>query len=192
MDLAVFTYVMSLQMEINKQPFQSKQKEMLLKKFNDCFDSYKDSVCACVCAIVGRKAESEEITQDVFLSFLKYLMKGTEVKSPADFVFRIARNKALDFIRKERRRDKIVRETVKGIYEAKSSQDSLDKEVLTKLNQAIEALPAEQHEVLIMKLYGNLTFVEIGSICGVSKKTANSRYHYALEKIAKFLGPNYE
>ena len=45
------------------------------------------------------------------------------------------------------------------------------------------ALPPEQREVVLLKIDGELTFVQIGQVLGVSMNTAASRYRYALEKL---------
>jgi len=56
-------------------------------------------------------------------------------------------------------------------------------------NRALEALPAEQREVLALKVDGELTFEEIGGLLNVSPNTAASRYRYALEKLRDALRP---
>jgi RNA polymerase sigma-70 factor (ECF subfamily) len=55
------------------------------------------------------------------------------------------------------------------------------------LADAVELLPAEQREVLVMKIWNDLTFAEIGSALGISQNTAASRYRYALSALKKNL-----
>jgi len=47
----------------------------------------------------------------------------------------------------------------------------------------IEKLPAEQKEIVFLKVFDGLTFKEIGSACGISANTAASRYRYGLAKL---------
>ena len=47
------------------------------------------------------------------------------------------------------------------------------------LAEAVNHLPADQREVVIMKIWNELTFQEIGTVLGISQNTAASRYRYA-------------
>ena len=53
------------------------------------------------------------------------------------------------------------------------------------LAAAIDLLPAEQREVLVMKIWNELTFADIGTVLGISQNTAASRYRYALASLKK-------
>jgi len=55
------------------------------------------------------------------------------------------------------------------------------------LERALRELPAEQREVLALKIDGGLTFARISAVLGVSPNTAASRYRYALEKLRERL-----
>ena len=57
-----------------------------------------------------------------------------------------------------------------------------------RLQRALLALPAEQREVLALKIDGELTFAQIAQVINVSINTAASRYRYALEKLRCSLG----
>ena len=51
------------------------------------------------------------------------------------------------------------------------------------LQSALASLPDEQREVVVLKIWGQLTFEEAAAVIGVSPNTAASRYRYALEKL---------
>ena len=57
-----------------------------------------------------------------------------------------------------------------------------------RLQRALLALPAEQREVVALKIDGGLTFAQIAQVMDVSINTAASRYRYALEKLRSSLG----
>lgn len=57
-----------------------------------------------------------------------------------------------------------------------------------ELERALRSLPAEQREVIALKIDGGLTFAEVAACLGVSPNTAASRYRYALEKLRAALG----
>jgi RNA polymerase sigma-70 factor (ECF subfamily) len=56
-----------------------------------------------------------------------------------------------------------------------------------ELSAALAALPAEQREIVVMKIDGGLTFAQIAAALSISSNTAASRYRYAMEKLRKFL-----
>ena len=58
------------------------------------------------------------------------------------------------------------------------------------LAAAVERLPSEQREVVILKIWNELTFAEIASILEISQNTAASRYRYALGALKKTLQPH--
>ena len=56
-----------------------------------------------------------------------------------------------------------------------------------ELEAALQKLPSEQREVVVMKIWGELTFEEISKQLDISQNTAASRYRYALEALRKHL-----
>lgn len=56
-----------------------------------------------------------------------------------------------------------------------------------KLRHALSGLPEDQREVVILHIWGELTFAEIGVLLGISTNTAASRYRYALAKLRGFM-----
>ena len=64
---------------------------------------------------------------------------------------------------------------------------SEDKEDAKILRQEVDQLPEKLREVLTLKIWGGLTFAEIGEMLSLSNNTAASRYRYALEQLQKKL-----
>jgi hypothetical protein len=58
-----------------------------------------------------------------------------------------------------------------------------------KVQEAVAKLPAEQAEVVVLKIWEQFTFAEIADLINESPNTAASRYRYALEKLARHLQP---
>jgi RNA polymerase sigma-70 factor (ECF subfamily) len=57
------------------------------------------------------------------------------------------------------------------------------------LASAVDRLPHDQREVLVMKIWNELTFAEIATALEISQNTAASRYRYALAALKKTLQP---
>ena len=62
-------------------------------------------------------------------------------------------------------------------------------EAQSALAAALDRLPHDQREVLVMKIWNELTFAEIASALGISQNTAASRYRYALAALKKIFQP---
>jgi RNA polymerase sigma-70 factor (ECF subfamily) len=58
-----------------------------------------------------------------------------------------------------------------------------EAELAASVETALGALPEEQREVLVMKIWGELTFSQIGQALAISPNTAASRYRYAIERL---------
>jgi RNA polymerase sigma-70 factor (ECF subfamily) len=65
----------------------------------------------------------------------------------------------------------------------------LEDDTQLALAAAVESLPRDQREVLVLKIWNDLTFSEIAGALGISQNTAASRYRYALTNLKKTLQP---
>jgi RNA polymerase sigma-70 factor, ECF subfamily len=101
------------------------------------------------------------------------------------WLFRIATNKANDFWR-SRGREKAAKEGLRLIIEEEgpAAGERLEgSEEAQKLRRAIGQLPETQRQVLILRYYGNMKFVEIAQVLGCPLNTALGRMHKAMMKL---------
>ena len=96
------------------------------------------------------------------------------------------RRAALDLLRRGDRRT--AREKVVGddMDTATWFEPETDPR-LAALADSLKLLPAEQREVVVLKVWGDLTFDEIGEQLSVSPNTAASRWRYAMEALRKHI-----
>lgn len=131
-------------------------------------------------SLLGRPEDAEDALQQVFLSLVR-----REDASPPEhlraYLYRATRNEAL---RLQRRRREVL-----GVQEEAllvgAPQDR--REIALDVSRALAALPEEQREVAILKLYHEHTFEAIGELLEISPNTAASRYRYALIKLRESL-----
>jgi RNA polymerase sigma-70 factor (ECF subfamily) len=62
-----------------------------------------------------------------------------------------------------------------------------DDELKDAVEQALVKLPASQSEVVVLKIWEDMTFMEIGEVLGQSPNTVASRYRYAIQKLTHHL-----
>jgi RNA polymerase sigma-70 factor (ECF subfamily) len=134
---------------------------------------------------LGSAEDAEDVLQETFCRFARYTVRWKLVRDPRNFVFRVARNEANRFLRRAlgRREGEAMivggagREGFAAVFTAP------DEPSLALLLRLADGLPAEQKEVVFLKVFEGLTFKEIGSVCGVSANTAASRYRYGIAKL---------
>lgn len=137
---------------------------------------------------VAGEQMAEELHQQTWLSVLDHVEKFDPASSGGGFkswVFRIATNKANDFWR-SRGRERAAKEGLRLVTDeaAPAAGERLEgSEQAEKLKQAIQQLPEAQRQVLMLRYYSNLKFVEIAQILGCPLNTALGRMHKAMLKL---------
>ena len=137
--------------------------------------------------VAGDQA-AEELHQQTWLSVLDHIEKFDPSLSGGGFkawLFRIATNKANDFWR-SRGREKAAKEGLRLVTdeEGPAAGERLEgHEQAEKLRRAIALLPEAQRQVLMLRYYSDLKFVEIAKIVGCPLNTALGRMHKAMIKL---------
>jgi RNA polymerase sigma-70 factor (ECF subfamily) len=138
---------------------------------------------------------SNDIFQDTFIKVIKTL-KSKSYNEEGKFlpwVMRIAHNLIIDHFRKNKKMP-MFRETEEFSIFSIMSDDTLTienkiihEQVEIDLKKLIEELPTDQKEVLIMRMYQDMSFKEISEATGVSINTALGRMRYALMNMRKVI-----
>ena len=138
---------------------------------------------------------TEDIFQDTFIKVIKTLKRGSynEEGKFLPWVMRIAHNLVIDHFRKNNRMPKFDNAGEFSIFSV-LSDSSLNAEkaiikdqVESDVRRLIEELPKDQKEVLVMRMYKDMSFKEISERTGVSINTALGRMRYALINMRKII-----
>ncbi|HCY81495.1 MAG TPA: RNA polymerase subunit sigma-24, partial [Xanthomarina gelatinilytica] len=136
-----------------------------------------------------------DIFQDTFIKVIRTLKKGkyNEEGKFLPWVMRIAHNLVIDHFRKNTRMPKFSNTGDFNIFSV-LSDSTLDAErsiikdqVESDIRKVIEELPEDQKEVLMMRMYKDMSFKEISDKTGVSINTALGRMRYALINMRKII-----
>ena len=130
-------------------------------------------------------ADAEDVVQEAFVRFWR---RDLSIHNRA-LLYSAVRSAALDLIRRDSRRARRETEAFEGVERTVQPEFELLDDSQRELALALERLPREQREVLVMKIWNELTFAEIGETLGISQNTAASRYRYALASLKKILRP---
>ena len=168
-----------------------KALEILINRHNQRISSF-------IYSKVLDRDTTEDIFQDTFIKVIKTLKKGTysEEGKFLPWVMRIAHNLVIDHFRRNKRMPMFEGNEDFNIFsvigddklnvEKQIIKDQIDAD-LTKL---IEELPDDQKEVLLMRIYRDMSFKEISENTGVSINTALGRMRYALINLRKIIETN--
>jgi RNA polymerase sigma-70 factor (ECF subfamily) len=130
-------------------------------------------------------ADAEDIVQEAFVKFWR---RNHQINNRA-LLYATVRSIALDFIRRDKRR---ARREATVVCEADPTVDpqfEREDQAQSALAAEVSCLPHDQREVLVLKIWSELTFSEIADALGISQNTAASRYRYALANLKKSLQP---
>jgi RNA polymerase sigma-70 factor (ECF subfamily) len=135
---------------------------------------------------------AEELHQQTWLSVLDHLDRFDPATAGGGFkawLFRIATNKANDHWR-SRGRERVAKEGLRLVTNevhpaAGERLEGAEQE--ERLRRAIELLPEPQRQVLVLRYYSNLKFVEIAEILGCPLNTALGRVHKGLIKLRQLM-----
>jgi RNA polymerase sigma-70 factor (ECF subfamily) len=150
------------------------------------WDRYAGDLLAFLKCVLCSVHNAEDVLQMVFVRIVRKRHKLAKARCLDAYVYRIARNEASGWIRR-RRRDRSVKAAEVpwlAVPEGVGEPDDLGE----KLQAALERLPRQQREVIVMKIYRQKTFSEISRLLGLPQSTAASRYRYGMEKLRTLLG----
>jgi RNA polymerase sigma-70 factor (ECF subfamily) len=144
---------------------------------------------------IGDRDLTDDIFQDTFIKVIKTLKSNSynEEGKFLPWVMRIAHNLIIDHFRRNKKMP-MFRETEEfSIFSIMSDQSlTIENQIITEqveqdLKRIIEELPADQREVVLMRMYQDLSFKEIAELTGVSINTALGRMRYALLNMRKVI-----
>ncbi len=134
-------------------------------------------------------ADAEDVVQEAFVRFWRNQRHlGGE---PIALILTSVRRAAIDLARSNTRRTTREHGADGGLDSTEPLFQPIADDTADERRRAIEAalpkLPAEQREILVLKIWGELTFEEISTQLSIPLNTAASRYRYALTALRKHL-----
>ena len=142
--------------------------------------------------------DAQDVLQDAVVKLVGKIRAGEFVGGQdawQPYLYTTIRRLAIDLSRKDdrrrRREDNVSADAEAGQLDAFHpwfDSEGGDDETRAQLEDALKELPEKFSEVIVMKIWGERTFAEIGEALGISQNTAASRYRYGLEALKRELG----
>lgn len=173
--------------------------DMYLKGKEDAFaellSRYKSRVYGKITMYVKDRAAAQDIFQDTFMKAINALKDGqyNEEGKFSAWIMRIAHNLCIDYFRGKK---KMPMSRANDDYdpfdfissgEKNSEEKTVNTQVLNDTKRLLEFLPQEQKEIVMMRLYYDMSFKEISETLDISINTALGRMRYALINLRKLI-----
>ncbi len=159
------------------------------RQFQDLVNRYSERLYWHVRGIVGIHEDADDLMQDIFIKVWKALPGFRGESDVFTWLWRIATNEALGFLRKAKVRAFLTFSSLER--EALSFQDPdpdfNGDRAMGRLRKALVLLPPKQRTVFQMRYYEELGYEDISRITGTSVGALKASYHFAYEKIKRFL-----
>jgi len=155
---------------------------------------YKDKIYTSVYMLVKDKYLAEDIFQDAFLKIIRTIKEGryAEQGKFLPWAIRVAHNLCMDYFRRSRLQVPVTLPDGQDISHLFGAGDLVadgieKRQVHDSVRKLVEELPEEQREVIVLRIYADLSFKQISELTGVSINTALGRMRYALINLRKLI-----
>jgi RNA polymerase sigma-70 factor (ECF subfamily) len=141
---------------------------------------------------VRSDADAADVTQQAFVRAFRGLVTFRGAASVRSWLYRIAINCALSWLRDHRREQpaEIAEDALTDHHQAPARIEG--DQVSARLRSAIAQLPPKQKMVLELRIFDDLSFREVAELADCSENTAKVNFHYAVKRLRDILGAGHE
>lgn len=155
--------------------------------FESIYRDYSKMLFHYILGMCHDKALAEDILQTTFLKAIERIGQYHEDSKFTTWLFQIAKNEYLGYLRKKKRHSSLETEE---LPEAAKQEDStleqlIDREDARRLRRCIHGLEEPFKEIVMLRIYGECSYKEIGNIFGKSEVWARVSFFRAKERIMK-------
>jgi len=157
--------------------------------FNLLVREYQERVYWHVRKMVIDHDDADDLVQEIFVKVWKNLDSFREDSKLYTWIYRIATNECLTFLKKKKRKYFVpIGDVTKELSQKLDEDISISgDEVQLKLQKALLRLPDKQRIVFNMKYFDEMKFTEIAEVTGTSVGALKASYHHAVKKIEEFI-----
>lgn len=155
--------------------------------FGEIVSQYSESLYWKIRRMVLSHDDANDVLQNVFLKAWSNLDDFQNKSRLSTWLYRIAINESLDFLRKQRRLSAISADEDLGVANQLMADEYFDgDETQAQLQEAISKLPDVQRTVFNLRYYEEMPYAEISKLLTTSEGALKASYHLAVKKIKEF------
>lgn len=165
--------------------YMQREKHDMDSLFRSLVDRYSESLYWHIRSLVGSHEDADDLVQETFVKAWKALPEFRGDSAVHTWLWRIATNEALGFLRKQKVRAALQFQRLDAEAERVVDSDPWfdGDDAQRRLARSVMALPAKQRAVFCMRYFEELSYEEIARITGTSVGALKASYHIAAEKI---------
>jgi RNA polymerase sigma-70 factor (ECF subfamily) len=165
--------------------------------FSLLYERYSASVLSYLYRMMGNVEDVESIAQEVFLRAFRFAATYRYPQKFSTWLFTITRNLAINYSRRRKRSPvrNVTELNLEGVdingdpYQiAHRATDDVEKqEEIARVLQALDGLPTDQKEVIVLGVFQDLSYAEMEEITGTKAVTLRSRMFHGLKRLTRML-----
>ena len=128
---------------------------------------------------------AEDALQDVWLDVFRHLPRLADPQALVAWLYRIARDRAYGRLRKARRTEPLDESQI--VDAAAADEGDFSAEDAARIHAALDELPPEQREVLVLRFLEDMSYEQIARVVGCQLGTVRSRLHYGKQALRRLL-----
>ena len=166
--------------------------------FSILYERYSSSVLSYLYRMLGNVEDVESVGQEVFLRAFRFAATYRYPQKFSTWLFTITRNLAINNARRRKRSPvrNVTELNLEGVdmsgdpykVAARATDDVEKQEEIARVLTALEDLPSDQKEVIVLGVFQDLSYAEMEEITGTKAVTLRSRMFHGLKKLGKMLG----
>jgi RNA polymerase sigma-70 factor (ECF subfamily) len=153
-----------------------------LAAFEKIVRAYQQHIWRFLRRFLGDAAAAEDVAQETFLSLYRSLPSFAHQAKFSAWVFKIARNAALDELRRRQRRERLAVAVAAAVDDSPGAAGTTG-ETKVEIEAALAALPADLRETLVLVEVFGLPYAEVSAVVGAPVGTIKSRVFRARERM---------
>ena len=151
------------------------------------FDLTSQRLVRYATTITQNQHDAEDAVQAALVQVAKGLRRFCRTERPWHYLLRVVRNEALQIARRNKRWT--LSSDLTDLFTCRLVDELEMEETHRAVWSALRSLPSTQAEVVVLKIWEEMTFAHIAKILDVSPDTVASRYRYAMQKLTHKLDP---
>ena len=166
--------------------------------FSILYERYSSSVLSYLYRMLGNVDDVESVGQEVFLRAFRFAATYRYPQKFSTWLFTITRNLAINNARRRKRSPvrNVTELNLDGVemsgdpykVASRATDDVEKQEEIARVLTALEDLPSDQKEVIVLGVFQDLSYAEMEQITGTKAVTLRSRMFHGLKKLGKMLG----
>ena len=159
------------------------------RAFNAIVDSYSERLYWHVRRFLCSHDDTNDLLQNIFIKVWKGLPAFRGESQLYTWLYRIATNEALNFLRKEKNRTNMSDDSADAVLSRKIDEDPYfnGDAIQRELHKAVSQLPEKQKTVFNLRYFDEMKYEDMSRITGTSVGALKASYHHAYNKVSEIL-----